>query len=969
MLLAALVAQPNQPVTPAKLIDILWESPPRSAQANLRLHIHQLRRLLGDRERITRNSIGYVLHLDPGELDVTRFTRLAEAGVGALESGDHARAVDLLTEALELWRGPAYDDLRDARWPGAAHLEEARLRAVELRAQADFALGRYGERIGELTALVEAHPTRERPRAHLMLALYRTGRQAEALEAYQDGRRVLVEELGLEPGAELTGLQAAILRGDPLLNALPQLLPAPAQLPPDIPEFVGRAEELATLNRVLNERLSRGLPAFLGLTGMGGIGKTGLAVHWAHRVAARFAGGQLYADLRGHDPTAEPLPSRQVLDRFLRALGVPGTRMPDDLEERVGLLRSVLAQRRVLMVLDNVVDSDHVRPLLPGASASAVVITSRNQLDGLAIRDGCHVLRLGPLAQDESISLLAQVAGDALRRNDSAVAQVSAGCGGLPLALRIAAARLTPRHGLSAGQLAQRMIDERGRLDELSQGELRVRTSFELTYRALDPAAATLFRRIGALNVPEFAGWTPATLLDSGGQQAGELVTQLLDAQLIENSGVDRTGQPRYRIHDLLRLYARERSLAEDSGRERAAALRRVLSCLLDLAERAHSSLYGGAYAIIHGTAPRWQLPPDTAAALLRDPLAWFAVERSALVQAVSQAAELGLDELAWDLALSCVTLFEAHSHFDDWAATHEAALAAVMRAGNGRGEAALLYSLGSLALYQQKYQEARDLLESALERFGALGDDHGYALALRNLALLHRTNGRATQAAECYERARRMLHDLGDLAAEAHTLTGLAQMAMDRGESAAALDLLQQALDMYSGIANKRGEAQARYRLGEARLKQGDYEEAHQAFSSALPLVRVLGDLIGQAYVLRGLGEAGLAMGRTESAEQDLVEALTAAQRVGEPFAEATAHFALGSLYIQGLDEDQAVNHWSRAMKLFAEIGNRPSQANVLTTMAAFLDKRGDTTGALSLRAQAQRLLSTLESAAYHAQ
>ncbi|GAB1823443.1 AfsR/SARP family transcriptional regulator [Herbidospora sp. RD11066] len=973
LLLALLIGNANAPTAGSRLIGALWEDPPASAHENLRLYVYHLRKALGDRDRVVRHPSGYALSVGAGELDAADFEALTAEGARAMNGGEPAAGRRLLAKALELWRGPAYGNLADhpAIWPAATRLEEARLRAAELRITADLTLGRHEDLIGELTGLVAEHPTRERLRAHLMLALHRAGRRAEALETFREGRRVLIGELGLEPGAELRALHEEILRGDSRVPAPrpaepktgPNLFPTPAQLPHDVADFVGRTGELTELDRLLDLRQRQGVPAFLGLTGMGGVGKTGLAVHWAHRVAGRFADGQLYVDLRGYAEDAEPLAPRQVVDRFLRALGVPGSRIPDDVDERAGLLRSVLSRRRVLLVLDNARDAGQVRPLLPGSPGCAVMVTSRDGLDGLVAQERADILRVDTLGDREGVAVLAGLAGGAVDPADPELARLSELCGGLPLALRIAGARLAGRSRLTAGTLAGHLTDERNRLSELSHGGVRVRANFGLSYRDLDPAAATLFRRLSLLGVPDFGEWAGGPLLGIGREPLGELFEQLVAAQLLEVVAQEHAGGVRYRFHDLVRLFARERALEEDDDTARAEAMTRSLGTWLTLAQEAHRREYGGDFAVLRGSTPRRIPDPALADALMGEPIEWLAAERAGLVSAVSQAAEMGHASLAWELAMTCVTLFEARSLFDDWRSTHEIALAAARAAGDRLGEAAMVYGLGSLALFRQEYASAAEQLEDASARFEAIESDHGVGLALRNLALLDRITGTPERAHHRYKEAADLLREAGDRAAQAHAGIGLAQIKLEEGAFAEAEALLRDALQTFRDIGNRRGQAQALFRLGDAHVRQEQPAPARDAFAAALPLVRALGDLVGEAYLLRGLGQAQLAAGERADAETSMKAAVAAGQRVGDQFAEASASLGLGRLYESGDDLGAAVSHLERAVTLFAEMDNTTWRARAMDALAVTLRRLGDDEAARALWERACSLLDGLDS------
>ncbi|MEU8386259.1 NB-ARC domain-containing protein, partial [Streptosporangium sp. NPDC048865] len=522
----------------------------------------------------------------------------------------------------------------------------------------------------------------------------------------------------------------------------------PAQLPADVPHFVGRASEIAELDALLDKRLGQGLLTIALITGVGGVGKSGLAVHWAHRVASRFPDGQLFVNLRGYDLNAQPLTPGAVMDRFLRAFGIGGERIPEDLDERAGLLRTVIGKRQVLLVLDNARVIDQVRPLLPGSGTCCVIVTSRDPLGDLAPREGASVIHLEVLGSADSAALLAGVADSVVMEEDpKAAARLGELCDGLPLALRIVGARLTARSYWTPARLAKRLADERRRLDELSYGQLTVRASFALSYRDLSPQAALMFRRLGLLEAPDFASWAGAALLDVDELDAEDLIDQLVDAQLVEVLGRDGADQIRYRFHDLVRLYARECAHAEEPAGERLAAITRALSCWLALAEEAHQREYGGAFTQLHGAVPRWRpADPDE---LLERPLDWLDAERGALVAAISQAAHLGASELCWDLAVTATTLFEVRSYFDDWRTTHETALEAARKAGDPRGEAAVLCSLGSMYLFQQVPERAGECMSAARELFERLEDRYGMALALRNISLLDRLRPRLSTAPE----------------------------------------------------------------------------------------------------------------------------------------------------------------------------------------------------------------------------
>ena len=590
-LLAALLLHANQVVAAEQLIDHLWDqAPPPSARSTLQNYILRLRRLLPERPERAAGQLlvtrvpGYLLQLRPGELDLDRFQRLVADARASTTQGQTERAASLLRDALALWRGPplcdvASETLRRLHLP---RLEDQRLGALEARSDAELGLGLHAELTGELHGLVDEQPLRERFRAQLMLALYRCGRQAEALEVYRSTWRLLSDELGIQPGPELRRLEHAILREDPSLDlpatAAPGHPPAaaispPHQLPPAITDFTGRRQHLDELDRLLEPGVDATAVVISAIAGTAGVGKTALAIHWAHRVRDRFGDGQLYVGLRGYAPTP-PMRSLDALAGFLHALGVPAEQVPLDLEEAAGLYRTLLADKRILVVLDNARSADQVRPLLPGSPRCLILVTSRDRLGGLVARDGARRLTLDVLPPEEAVGLLTRLLGaERVAAEPQAAEELAEVCGLLPLALRIAAANLADQPGQSiAGYLAR--LRQGDRLAELSvddDPQAAVRTAFDCSYAALEPAAQRLFRLLGLVPGPEFTPPAAAALAGAPTDHAATLLERLTTVHLVEPRGPDRFG-----FHDLLRLYAADRTHDEDSEPDRKAAAARL---------------------------------------------------------------------------------------------------------------------------------------------------------------------------------------------------------------------------------------------------------------------------------------------------------------------------------------------------------------------------------------------------------
>jgi DNA-binding SARP family transcriptional activator len=571
MVLGILLTRANTPVPVDVLVDALWagQRDPRAAK-KLQLHVHRLRRALGNPTRISHDNGGYTIHVHPGELDAERF----ESALTECAAAGPARAVALLRAALQSWRGEAFSDLIDLPLlrAEADRLAERRLAGLALLYTAELACGHAVAIIPELAELASRHPMREQLQGLLMTALHQSGRRAEALEVYHRTRGALVEQLGLEPGSALHRLERAILTGDPLLEAPRSHSIAPAQLPADITDFTGRKPQLTHLSAATD----RPATVLVAITGKAGVGKTTLAVHAAHRLRAQYPDGQLFVDLRGTQAT--PLPAADVLARFLRSLGVDGAAIPDDAEECAALYRSLLAGRRLLILLDDAACEAQLRSLLPGSPGCAVLVTSRARLAGLG---GAQLVELDVFEPDQAVELLARVAGpQRVAAEPAAAREIVRLCGFLPLAVRVAGARLGARPHWPLSRLEADLSDDRARLDNLRLGDLQVRASFALSYENLDVMARRAFRLLGLLEIRDFTPWVTAALLDVPQASAEELMDTLVDQHLLEVSGRDATGRLRYRFHDLLRAYAREVVLTQEPEASRRAALDRMLAAL-----------------------------------------------------------------------------------------------------------------------------------------------------------------------------------------------------------------------------------------------------------------------------------------------------------------------------------------------------------------------------------------------------
>ncbi|MEU7578416.1 BTAD domain-containing putative transcriptional regulator [Streptomyces sp. NPDC041068] len=671
-ILAMMLLAQGQVVSVDRLVDVVWDGrPPATARTQVAICIAGLRKTFKAagcaEDPIVTAHPGYLLRMAGHRVDAVDFAALVGEAQQAAREGRAAGAEELYRRALGLWRGPALAGVAGRPMEGeATHLEEHRLAAYEEWSELRLGLGQHQALIPELADMTREHPLRERPRTQLMLAQYRAGRRAEALEVFREGRSRFIEELGLEPGPALIELHDAILRDDPALTltrvpeasariAEPSVIPA--HLPSAGPVFVGRQPELAALDALVRDdthpRPGEQPPVIGFVSGIPGVGKTSLALRWAHRYAGEFPDGQLFADLGGRGGQ-EQVAAGDVLARFLRALGVPDDRVPADLGEREALYRSVLATRHILLVLDDAQSFEQLRPLLPGSGRCRVVVTSRAQLDSAAAACGSVRLNLGMLHESEAVELLARVAGEErIAAEPAHTARLAALCDRLPLALRIAASRLAAKPHWTVRHLTARLADDRRRLSELCEGDPALRAGFDLGYRRLPPDAAAMYRRLGLLEAPDFAAWAGAAVLDTDVAEAERLMEYLVDAQLLRTVGMDATDNLRYRLPDLLRLHARERAEAEEPADERDRVLDRVLRSWLTIAEEAYRRENGGKRLPRQRTTLRRRIETGYLDELLASPHEWLKAEQRALKSVIAQSRALGRDELAFDLALS----------------------------------------------------------------------------------------------------------------------------------------------------------------------------------------------------------------------------------------------------------------------------------------------------------------------------
>jgi DNA-binding SARP family transcriptional activator len=927
-LLAALLLHPGQAVSTERLITWIWgEEPPAKATNLVSIYVLRLRKFIGDPDGqvLVTRSPGYLLRLAPGDLDAALFTELVSQGRKALAAAAPERASALLTEALGLWRGQPLADVPQSALVEAEadRLAESRVEAEVLRIKAELACGRAASIVAGLRRMIADHPMHEELWALLMRALNASGRQAEALETYEDARRSIAAELGVDPGAELQKLYRQILEADAHPAAQPtpseptpsqagspvraeaaartavasQAAEAPppvvpSQLPADIPDFTGRGKHvkhLCDLFSNVTEDDGAGAVVVSLVAGAGGLGKTTLAVHAAHRLRAQFPDGQLYVNLLG--AADQPTATSDVLARFLRELGVDGTQVPVSDEERAALYRTQLSGRRILIVLDDARDAAQVRPLLPGSASCGVLITSRKRLPDLA---GVRLVDLEVLDDDEARALLVRIVGaERLEAETEATDQVLAACAGLPLAVRIAGARLATRTNWTIQTLARRLANERRRIDELKVGDLAVRACFQVSFASLpavgpggvDPARA--FRLLGLWQGPSIGLPAAAALLGEPEDEVADSLEILVDAHLLQSPAADR-----YRFHDLLRVYAAEQAMAQEAGKGRDDAVHQALEWYVHAASAADHAISPHRERVPIEPAPPDHPPPEFGG--VGAALDWCEAERLNLVASTSQAAERGWHDIAWKIPVMSMVFFKQRGYWTDWIATHRTALTSARVCGDKRGEAWVLNNLGM-------------------------------AFGLR----------RKAEAVGWFEQALAIRREIGDKRGEAQSANNLADTYLELGRVSEALDPLERALRLQRQVGHRYGEGVALNNLGEAYLGLGRITDAVSSLEQARDIFRQIGDLGGEGYTLHNLGQANLDLGRILEASGWYEQALAIRRKVGDRFAEAVTLTQLGRAQRRMGKPGEARESWIRALGVFASLGDDAQAAELRAELA----------------------------------
>ncbi|MCX5311440.1 BTAD domain-containing putative transcriptional regulator [Streptomyces sp. NBC_00154] len=915
-LLTALLLRDGRTATAAELIDAIWgEEPPSQALAAVRTYASRLRKIL-DPDTLISNAGGYAIRTRPDALDLTAAQELAADAEKARAGGDRSRARALINEALALWDG---EPLASVPGPYAENqrtrLEEWRLQLTETRLDLDLELGCHAEAVSELTALTAAHPLRERLRELLMIALYRSGRQAEALAVYADTRRLLADELGVDPRPELSQLQHRILQADEeLAHPADEAVPAPAavrpaQLPATVPDFTGRASFVRELgNRLATAEGS--VMAVSALAGIGGVGKTTLAVHVAHQARPHFPDGQLYVDLQGAGArAAEP---ETVLGAFLRALGTADSAIPDSLDERAALYRSTLDGRRILVLLDNAHDAAQIRPLLPGTAGCAALVTSRVRMVDLA---GAHLVDLDVMSPEEALQLFTRIVGEERVNSErEAALDVVAACGFLPLAIRIAASRLAARRTWTVSVLAAKLADERRRLDELQAGDLAVKATFELGYGQLEPAQARAFRLLGLADGPDISLAAAAALLNLEVHAAEDVLESLVDTSLLESAAPGR-----YRYHDLVRLYARacaERD--EQPPEERELALSRLLDFYLATAAGVYALERPGDRTVNH--LQRTEHPglsfTDHGRAL-----DWLYSEANPLLACVQQSVTTGTIRRAVDLLLASKDLAESGANSRQFESVATIVRDAAATTGDARSEARARTTLAQVHSTAGRFDQAEEEARRAMLLTPSTDDVWTHCNAPNELGIIAGYRNRLDEAEVLLQRTITAFRADNNQAGEASALCNLSRVHLAIGQTASAVELAGQGIALYNRLGLTLRLANGRYALGLALARAGRHDEAEGRLSEALSVFRDSRQRLWEGMTLFRLAEVHLAAQRSAQAAALAEQALTVLLHIGGEWRRANVLTVLGQALAGIGQADRAKACWREALSIFDQL------------------------------------------------
>jgi DNA-binding SARP family transcriptional activator len=900
--LAVLALHDGQVVSTDRLVELVWgQSAPPTAVNSLQTHISYLRGVLGNRDAIVARPPGYLLNLGDDGTDARAAERLLRRG---RQAADPVQGLRDLREALALWRGRPLADLAGSVW-----LEEQARRLDELADEVRRALfdarlnaGEHAEVVSDLEQMAAQDPLDEQVHGQLMLALYRCGRQADALAAFRRLRAALADQLGIDPGPALRDLETAILRQDETLEiparspasspAAQAARPVPAQLPPTVPGFAGRAEELARLDAALAQAMRKGSAGSVAVpvsavSGTAGVGKTALALQWAHQVAERFPDGQLYVNLRGFGPGGQPVEPGEAISGFLDGFGEAS--IPAGVPAQAALYRSLLAGKRVLVVLDNARDAEQVRPLLPGTPGCLVIVTSRDDLAGLVAADGAYPVSLDLLSTAEASDLLVHRLGEARVAGElEAVGEIIDRCARLPLALAIAAARAAARPRFPLAAIAAELRDATSAPDTLGTGDpfrtldpfvgtdlaTNVRAVFSWSCQALAEDAARLFRLVGLHPGPDISVHAAASLAGLPVGRAHQLLAELAHANLLLEYA-----PARYSLHDLLRAYATELSNRHDDEQQRHAAIHRVLDYYLHASHKAALLPHGSRVPIPIAPAQPGVVTEDIID--VKAALTWFTAEYRTLLAANVVASRLGFDSHTWQLAWALTDFMARSCRWSDHHAVHSIALRAAERAAHQ-------YAIG----YAHR------------------------ALGVANTELGHRDDARYH-----FERALQLFRESGDHRGRGNTHLALAHFLEAEGNYADALRHGQDAYDSFQLASQLGGQAGALNAIGWFHAQLGDYQQGLSRCQQALVILQELGDSAAAAHTMDSLGYIHRHLGDRRQAVACYLQARDLFREVGQSEGEADSLTYIGDIHYDNGDVDAARHSWRQALNIYGQL------------------------------------------------
>ncbi|MFI5754888.1 BTAD domain-containing putative transcriptional regulator [Streptomyces sp. NPDC051569] len=965
-MLVTLLLEPGKVMPVSRLVEAAWaEDPPATAAHQVRKAVADLRRRIPDgSEVLVTDGPGYRAAVTDAQLDLTEFSLRVREAKAATTGGRPADAVEALRSALALWRGPVLSgDGGPVIEAAATALEERRLAVAEQLFELRLSLGETSELVVDLRDLVTRNPLRETLRGQLMLALYRSGRQAEALEEYGRVRELLVEELGIDPGPRLTKLYEGILRENPELAApeppapsvpAPPAVPVPAEvprtLPYDLSDFTGRDRELKELLACAEQAGERGTRV-VAIDGMGGCGKTSLAVRAAHRLSAAYPDGQLHLDLRGYTPGEQPVTPTAALDSLLRALGTPGDRVPEDAAGRTALWRATLVGKRLLILLDNAADVAGIRPLLPTTPGCLVLVTSRARLVDL---DGAEWISIDVMPPEESATLMAETLGARrVAAEPEAAAELARLCGHLPLALRIATARLRNRPRWTLQYLADRLRDETRRLDELSSGERSVAATLRLSYQALDEECRTAFRILALHPGGDIDVHSAAALLGAGTRDAEDILELLLDVHLVQQPEIGL-----YTFHDLVRSFAQSLRGVPTEEND-AAAVERLLGYYLTATEAACEVLFPGRRRRPTGIEESGAELPDLGSA--DQAQEWFAREHTGLLAAVTLAERRRLDRHTVCLARNVVFQLNARGHLDEFGDLGRVAVSAARRLGDLALLGVSLSNLGVACWKLGRFAEGIEVAEEGRDVAARLGDRHTEAHSESTLGLFNSLLGRFPEALSHLERAITHERELGTARAEAESLTVLSTLYEQWGRYEEAADAARRAIELDRELGHHENELVALTDLAFALAGLGTYEEADRCLQQARELCDPTKEPGHVAMTLALSAGVAHRLGRPEQAAEHADRAVELVRSSASPLRRAKVENMVGRLRHQQGEYASALALHTHAYELASAFSYRAEEAYALSGMGRAAGALGDPEVSAEHLAEAEKLFAAM--------